>query len=240
MLNGTINIKNMTDYKMEAAKAALKLIKPNQTIGLGAGTTIAHLVKLIAAEITFTSSLTFVSSSFKTSNLIVEHHLNLQSSAFINKLDIYFDGCDQFDKELNALKSGGGIHTTEKILASMAKEFILIGDSGKFASHLNTTYPIVIEVIPGAIMFVQNWLTTNFPKAVITIRMSTQKDGALISDHGNLLADIYFTNLLALEKLNIMIKMVPGIVEHSLFYRIASKAIIAGEEGITILLPEYQ
>ncbi len=32
----------MNDYKMEAAKAALQFIKPGQTIGLGAGTTICE------------------------------------------------------------------------------------------------------------------------------------------------------------------------------------------------------
>ncbi len=40
----------MTDYKLEAAKAALKFIKPGQVIGMGAGTTISNLVALIVME----------------------------------------------------------------------------------------------------------------------------------------------------------------------------------------------
>ena len=40
----------MADYKMEAAKAAIKLIKPGQNIGLGGGTTVANLVGLLALE----------------------------------------------------------------------------------------------------------------------------------------------------------------------------------------------
>ena len=67
---------------------------------------------------------------------------------------MYFDGCDQFDKDLNALKSGGGIHTMEKLFASMAKEFILVGDDSKYAEQLTTTFPLVLEVLPQAMSFI--------------------------------------------------------------------------------------
>jgi ribose 5-phosphate isomerase A len=230
----------MTDYKMEAAKAALEFIKPGQTIGLGAGSTIAHLIGLITAECSFSSSLTLVSSSFKTSNLISDSGLSLQSAAAVKRLDIYFDGCDQFDIGLNALKSGGGIHTTEKILASMADQFILIGDTAKFAENLEATYPLVIEVIPAALNIVMQQLAISFPDTKLLLRLSTQKDGAVISEYGNYLVDIYFNHLPVLEELNIRIKMIPGVVEHSLFYRMATKAITAGEEGITIMSPQYR
>jgi len=230
----------MNDYKMEAAKAALQFIKPGQTIGLGAGTTIANLVAMIATESNDAAVLTFTSSSFKTTTLLNEKGLNVKAPVLLKHLDIYFDGCDQFDIELSALKSGGGIHTTEKILASMADEFILIGDSGKFTDKLDTTYPLVIEIIPAALQVVLQTLAADFPGAKLNVRMSNQKDGAVISDNGNMLVDINFTQLIALDELNTQIKMIPGIVEHSLFYRMASKAIIAGEGGITILTPQYR
>ena len=229
----------MADYKMEAAKAAVKLIKPGQTIGLGAGTTIANLVNLLAADPSLAASVSLVSSSFKTTTLIAGWGLNVRSIALTNSLDIYFDGCDQFDTELNALKSGGGIHTTEKILASIAQEFILIGDDVKFVNKLDSTYPLVLEVLPVALPLAMRQLNSYFPDARIDIRMSDQKDGAAISDNGNLLLDIYFNQLPALGKLNVQAKMIPGVVEHSLFYRMAAKAIIAGAGGIKFILPAY-
>jgi ribose 5-phosphate isomerase A len=228
----------MMDYKLEAAKAALTLIGPNQTIGLGAGSTIAHLVNMIAAGHEHAASLTFTSSSFKTTQLLSKHGLRIQSPALLSKLDIYFDGCDQFDTELNALKSGGGIHATEKILASMAREFILLGDEGKFAPVLDNTYPLVIEILPQALQIVLAKMAALFPLATLTQRMSTQKDGALISDNGNMLVDVYFTELPLPEKLNVLVKMIPGVVEHSLFYHMATKAVIAGENGIRTILPK--
>ena len=229
----------MTDYKLEAAKAALHLIKPGQTIGVGAGTTVAHLVAMISGDSELWPTLILTSSSFKTTLLLQQYGLKVQPPALLNQLDIYFDGCDQFDEELNALKSGGGIHTTEKILAAMALEFILIGDESKFAEKLDTTYPLVVEILPQALQFVLARLVTEFPEAKITLRIASQKDGALISDNGNMLADIYFAQPVAADKLNQQVKMIPGIVEHSLFYRMASKALVAGETGIKTIMPVY-
>ena len=229
----------MADHKVEAAKAALNLISAGQTIGLGAGSTVAHLTDMISQRTDLVGSLTFTSSSFKTTSRLLELGLRVQSPALLKHLDIYFDGCDQFDKELNALKSGGGIHTTEKILASMADEFILIGDEGKFAEQLDTTYPLVIEILPQALQAVLVRLATDYPQSKVNLRMSTQKDGAVISENGNLLADIYFNKLIAPHILNTQIKMIPGIVDHSLFYRMATKAVIAGNEDVRIIHPVY-
>jgi ribose 5-phosphate isomerase A len=229
----------MTDYKAEAAKAALQLIKAGQIIGLGAGTTVSHLVTMISQESELWPSLVFTSSSFKTTNLFQEHGLRVQSPSLLKHIDVYFDGCDQFDAELNALKSGDGIHTTEKILASMADEFILIGDEGKYVEKLDTKYPLVIEILPQALQVVFSRLTTDFADAQIKLRMGDKKDGAVISENGNMLADIYFTSVIAPEKLNVQIKMIPGIVDHSLFYRMATKALMAGEKGISIITPNY-
>lgn len=225
----------MRDYKMEAAFAALDFVKAGQTIGLGAGTTIFHLTDLISNHADLAKSLTFVSSSFKTRSYLYKKGLNIQSSAFTEKLDLYFDGCDQFDKELNALKSGGGIHTSEKILASMAGDFILIGDEGKSVLDLDHRYPLVVELLPEALPFILRKIALLYPSTTVKLRMSSEKDGAVISENGNLLADIHFPVLPPLAELNVSVKMIPGIVEHSLFYRLATKAVIAGEHGITIL-----
>ncbi|HMG11206.1 MAG TPA: ribose 5-phosphate isomerase A [Mucilaginibacter sp.] len=227
----------MTDYKLEAAKAAFKFIKAGQTIGLGAGTTVFHLVDMISQDQELARSVVLVSSSFKTNAYLLQHGLNIKSSSMVKNLDIYFDGCDQFDQELTALKSGGGIHTSEKILASMASEFILMGDEAKFAPQLDTTYPLVVEILPQALQIVLDRLTSVCPGAAIKLRMSNQKDGAVISENGNLLADIQFSSLPQWQQLNVQVKMIPGIVEHSLFYRLATKAVIAGENGVRVITP---
>ena len=99
-------------------------------------------------------------------------------------------------------------------------------------------FGFITRRIGGKDLFVHvSGLSGHFPDAWISIRMSDKKDGAAISDNGNLLLDVYFTQLPALDELNVLVKMIPGVVEHSLFYRMATKAIVAGAEGIKAITP---
>lgn len=225
----------MEDLKQVAAKAALDFIKPGQTIGLGAGSTIAHLVNYLKESASLHHSITTVTSSFNTQQLLQEHGFNSKQTGEVSQLDLYFDGCDQFDHQLNALKSGGGIHTREKLLAAMADKFILIGDGSKYVTQLYTTFPVVIEVIPEAVPFVMKQLKKIFSLANPVIRLSNKKDGAVITENGNLLIDIWFRSFPPLDSLNHRLKEIPGILETSLFYNMAHAAIIAGKKGVEII-----
>ena len=227
----------MTDHKLEAAKAAALMINSGQTIGFGGGKTIAYLVAQLAEQPVLLQSLTVTSSSFDTTLLLHEKGFRLVAPAFIGRLDIYFDGCDVFDKNLNALKSGGGIHVAEKLLASAADKFVLLGDGSKSQVALDTKYPLVIELLPQALEIVKQKIKTLYPQTRFVQRMSTGKIGALISDNGNLLADIYFEAFPDLEQLDSAVKMLPGVVGHSLFYKMAQQAVISVEEGVKNIYP---
>src|SRR4051794_15765684 len=119
------------DSKRKAAEEASKLIKHGNLIGLGAGSTIAYLIEFITERISEGLQIHVVSSSFATKQLCISRNIPIADISTLSSIDVYFDGCDQFDEELNALKSGGAIHTREKLLASMAEEFIIVGDESK-------------------------------------------------------------------------------------------------------------
>lgn len=227
----------MTDHKLEAAKAAAAMISPGQTIGLGGGKTIAWLAEQLSDDPQVMRSLTVTSSSFDTTALLHAKGFRLVAPSLISKLDIYFDGCDVFDRQLNALKSGGGIHVMEKLLAGAADKFILLGDAGKFETTLNPKYPITIEFLPQALGIVSRKIPLLFTGTRFIQRMSTEKNGALISDNGNMLADIYFDAFPDLEQLDVQVKMIPGVVGHSLFYKMAHLAVISGDNGVKHIYP---
>jgi len=220
----------MSDYKKQAAETAFSLIKPGQIIGLGDGSTVLHLVDLIAADTAVAATIVLTSSSVRTMQRMKELELTVAPLSNFKAVDSYFDGCDQFDSELNALKSGAGIHTMEKILAGMAGEFILMGDFGKFSERLTGTHPVVVEIIPAAISSVILKLENIFPGMEWSLRPSP-------SGQGNHLVDLRFAELPELSLLNTTIKMLPGVVDHSLFFRMAAKAVIALPEGTKIIVP---
>lgn len=226
------------DYKLEAARKALTYVREGHTIGLGAGSTIAHLVRELAAAPALRESISVATASFNTRLLLQEHGFTIRETASVAQLDLHFDGCDQFDRSLNALKSGGGVHTPEKLLAAMAQRFILVGDGPKYVEKLLPTVPVVIEVIPDALSFVQRALERLYPGARPQLRLSNKKDGAVITERGNLLIDIFFTAFPPVAEINPQLKNIPGILETSLFYQMAHEAIIAGKNGVTVVLPE--
>ncbi len=56
-----------------------------------------------------------------------------------------------------------------------------------------------------------------------------------ITENGNHLADIRFAHLPELSGLNPLLKSIAGVVETSLFYNLATKAVIASISGVRIL-----
>jgi ribose 5-phosphate isomerase A len=151
-------------------------------------------------------------------------------------MDIYLDGCDQFDQNLNALKSGGGIHSMEKLLAAMAEEFILVGDESKFTSTFSKKFPLAIEVFPEAMSYVEARLLRLYQQGRVTRRKQGDSENFFRTTHGNDLLDLWFEKWPALSEINPALKSIPGVVETSLFYGMAKKAIVAGTGGVKMML----
>ncbi|WP_313101744.1 ribose 5-phosphate isomerase A [Epilithonimonas sp.] len=201
------------ELKKLAAKSALSYLKPNLIVGLGAGSTISYLIEYIVNEIEYKSSIKFVTPSLETEVLLHQCFLNYVSISQVEKLDLYFDGCDQVDEDFNALKSGGGIHLNEKICASMANEFILLVDHNNYVSKFDATVPLCI---PNGLSYVLDSIKKTYTDfgPIITVRKSDKKAGFLRSDNSNFLINVSFKTMPDLEDLNTKIKMITGVVEH--------------------------
>ena len=111
------------DLRKIAAEEAVKYIKNNTTVGFGGGASIAYAIELLSERIKNENlTIQVITSSSATKEICKKYSIPLNEEINKQPLDLYFDGCDQFDFELNALKSGAGIHTLEKICASLATE----------------------------------------------------------------------------------------------------------------------
>jgi ribose 5-phosphate isomerase A len=224
--------QGMSDYKQQAAREAAKLVQPGDSIGLGAGSTMLHLIAALKEQPGLPQSLRIVTSSFATRQKLLQENFTVQDSGWLSRVDWYFDGCDQFDRRLNALKSGGGIHAAEKVLAAMADRFVLVGDYSKRVERFDAKYPLVIEVIPEGLGYVADRLRKFFNPSRSELRLSDKKDGAVITERGNYLIDLWFETFPEPAMLNERVISIPGILEHSLFYNMSHRAITAGPDGI--------
>ena len=218
--------------KKKCAKEALRYIKDNTIIGLGGGSTISYLISFMKEA---GLNIEVVTPSFKTASLCIENGLKVIPTWSVSKISVAFDGCDEVDENLTALKSGGGIHTNEKIIATMADDYILLVDESKVVKKLEFKYPIVLEIIPESKAFVEKEVKNlgGIPK----MRTSLSKDGITISDNGLYLMDVEFNkyDIKDISSLNDNLKNIVGVLDTSLFYNIATKAIVASEDKIRLI-----
>lgn len=218
--------------KEKCAIAALDLIQDGMTIGLGGGSTVALLLdKLIESG----RRVDIVTPSADIYNLCLAKGLVPLPLETVSHIDVVFDGCDELDEHLNALKSCGGIHTREKIVAAMADDYILLADEEKFKPELAFQFLITLEVIRSARAYVEATLIDK--GAVVNMRQAVGKAGHLISDDGHYLIEAHFVKPMdmSLQELSQFLDCLPGVIAHSLFYQVASKAIIAGKKRVDII-----
>ncbi len=216
--------------KKKCAKEAVKLIKAGMIVGFGGGSTVAYM---IAEAADLQLDIQAVTPSMDTKELCRKYKIPVISLSDVDKIDIAFDGCDELDYQLNALKSCGGIHTREKLVAAMAKKYILLADESKFFERLQFEYPVTVEVLPCARSYVKNSLEIIGAKVIE--RHCANKAGLTITDDGNYLMEAQFKNSEDLKVLDQKLNAMAGIVGHGLFYSIASGAIIAGKEDIRMI-----
>ena len=64
-------------------------------------------------------------------------------------MSVYIDGADEITAQGAMIKGGGAALTREKIVASVAKQFVCIADGSKLVETLGN-FPLPVEVIPMA------------------------------------------------------------------------------------------
>ena len=214
------------NMKRKCAKEALQYIQDGMIVGLGGGSTIGYLCEYIHEK---QLKIQVVTPSYKTALKCKELGITVIPTYLVDHVDVAFDGCDEVDKNCVALKSGGSIHTREKIIGSMSDRYILLVDESKVDDTLEFKYPVVVEIVPDAYLSVKKKLS-NLGAKVID-RVYEKKDGMIISDQGNMIVEAYFKKGMDLNELNTTLLTMPGIVDTSLFYGIVSDVIVYTEYG---------
>ena len=108
-------------------------------VGLGTGSTVAHLLPALAAR--GLKDLRCVATSVATEEQARELGIPVEDFDKLDRLDIAIDGADQIAPDRWLVKGGGGAHTREKIVAATAEEFVVIADSSKTVDRITAPDP---------------------------------------------------------------------------------------------------
>jgi ribose 5-phosphate isomerase A len=126
--------------KRLAAEAAAELVESGMTVGLGTGSTVAHLLPAIARR--GLSDIRCVATSVATEEQARELGIPVEEFDRLPRLDLAIDGTDEVTPDGWLIKGGGGAHLREKIVAAAAARFVVICDSSKPVGALRGPVPL--------------------------------------------------------------------------------------------------
>ncbi len=187
--------------KRAAAEAAAELVEDGMTIGLGTGSTVAHLLPAIARR--GTTGIRCVATSVATEEQARELGIPVERFDQLQRLEIAIDGTDEVTPDGWLIKGGGAAHLREKIVAAAAERFVVIADSSKPVEALRG--PVPLELFSFGIA---STLARLGPEVELR-DVPPSPDGGTIADYRGAIVDP--------AELAARLEADPGVAAHGLF-----------------------
>ncbi len=225
--------------KALAAERAIELVRPGMKLGLGTGSTAAKFVDLLGKKVQEGLQVVCVPTSEETRLQAERLGIPLTTLDEQITLDLTVDGADEIDGSLNLIKGGGGALLREKIVAMASERMVVIADNTKLVDTLGA-HPLPVEVVRFGAKATLQMIREAAQDAECfgEIELRRLNGEYFVTDNGNYIADCSFDEIPEPETLSDVLEMLPGVVEHGLFIGIADEAIIAGPEGVNVLVAE--
>jgi ribose 5-phosphate isomerase A len=220
-------------WKKLAGEAAADLVKNGMLIGLGSGSTARAFIQALGQRVRAGLKIAgAVASSQASRDLAVSCGIVCADLDTYPDLDLYIDGADEIDPSLQLIKGAGGALLHEKVVATVAHEFVVIGDTTKQVQQLGQHAPVPVEIIPFALTPVRRRLEAL--GAYVALR---QDNGIpLMTEGHNYILDCTFAaGISDASRLDAQLNSIVGVVETGLFLNMVRQALIAGSEGLHVL-----
>ncbi len=218
----------MNDKELVAQQAA-QYVTDGMLVGLGTGSTANYFIDELARRSREQGlKVTTVASSAVSALKAQQLGLAVLGMKQVSRLDLYVDGADEVTQDLTVLKGQGADLVREKLLATASQQFIVLVESSKLVEYIGQHYAVPIEVMPFAWQLVKKQLEAIGGNG--DLRQNADKNGYALSSHGSLIADVSFDRSIDAKKLNEALNSMPGIVEHGIFYALAT-LVLVGVDG---------
>jgi ribose 5-phosphate isomerase A len=196
---------NFDAEKKIAAEAAAELVTDGMKLGLGTGSTVAHLLPALAAR--GLKDLRCVATSVATEQHATELGIPVEPFDDLDDLDIAIDGADQVARDHWLVKGGGGAHTREKIVAASAERFIVIADSSKTVDRIHAPIPLELRAFGLASTLAR--ISEELGEVALRPDTPVSPDDGVIADFQG---KVHEPGELAAR-----LSLLPGVVDHGLF-----------------------
>ncbi|MTC78065.1 ribose-5-phosphate isomerase RpiA [Providencia sp. wls1916] len=205
------------ELKKAVGWAALEYVRPGTIVGVGTGSTASHFIDALA---TMKGQIEgAVSSSEASTQKLKSLGIPVFDCNSVDSLDVYVDGADEVDGNMNMIKGGGAALTCEKIVSAIAKTFVCIVDQSKLVGVLGK-FPLPVEVIPMARSYVARELVKLGGQPVYRENV--------VTDNGNVILDVHNLEILDPVALENKINGIAGVVTVGLFANRGADVVLMG------------
>jgi ribose 5-phosphate isomerase A len=221
--------------KRAAAERAAEWIEDGMALGLGTGSTVRHLLDVIAERRAAGEwgSIVGVPTSEDTAERARRLGIPLASLAEHARLDLTIDGADEVDPELRLIKGLGAALLREKVVASVSERLVIVADESKVVERLGTRAPLPVEVDPFAAPVLYDYFRSLGGEP----ELRRAEGGApRVTDGGHHIVDCRFPDGIEHpEALEAALLVRPGVMETGLFLGMATAAVIAAADGVRVM-----
>jgi ribose 5-phosphate isomerase A len=226
-------------WKKEAGEAAAMLVEPDMIVGIGTGSTAAFVIAALGRRVAQDNlRIAGIPTSDRTAQLARDAKIPLTTFAEHTQIDLTIDGADEvLPGPLYLIKGHGGALLREKIVAAASKRMVVVADETKLVKRLGESVSVPVEVVPFG------WQATAGRLADLggnpVMRVDAQQK-PFITDGGHYILNCAFGPMNDPKEIAHHLDHVVGLVEHGLFLKYASQALIAGSGGVKVLKKEAQ
>jgi len=214
------------DLKRAAAEKALELVQDGMLIGLGTGSTARHFTEGLGRLVAEGTKVRAVPTSRETAELAAGLGIPIVTE-LVGQIDLAVDGADEVDPALDLIKGRGGALMREKLVASVAKRFVVVVDESKLVKELGVGV-LPVEVMP----FLWRSTAERLLALGVSLVVRGGEETPFVTDNGNVILDLTVEGGIRDPRaFGEALKLVTGVVEHGLFVGLTDTVIVAGPDG---------
>lgn len=206
------------------ASASIAEIAAGMIVGLGTGRTAKRGIRALAERVREEAlEIKCVPTSDGSEALARELGLTITDFALVERVDYFFDGADEVDRELRVLKGSGGAMTRERMIAWASERVVYMVGQDKVVDYLGQSSTLAIAVMAFGLASIRAALRE---LGLCGVCRRTINGDLFITDNGNLVLDVGLDEGANLEQIAAELNDIPGVIDHGLFLYEADEILI--------------
>jgi ribose 5-phosphate isomerase A len=213
---------------------AAELVDSGMRLGMGTGSTVAHLLVALAKRLEEGGLINVVGvpTSLRTAKEARDLGIPMTTLTENPRLDLTIDGADEVDPEMHLIKGLGGALLREKMVAQASRRLAIMVDESKVVPILGARCPVPVEVVQFGWEVHRLFIESLGADPVLRVGPDGEPS---VTDNGNYVLDCHFPR--GVEDpvgFDVALHARAGIVESGLFLGMTTEVLVSGPAGVSL------